>query len=349
MELRQLRYFVAVAEELNFTKAARRMQIAQPPLSRQIRDLEREIGVRLFERNSARVFLTDAGNRFLNEAHAVLRNAARAIEVARQAKTGESGTVRIGIAKGLGEVVSRVINRHLRLLPGVEIDVQDIASGFQSEALVTGRIDVGFLRPPTDTTKLSSEPLFAERFSVVLPRSSPLAKHKHLRLKHLVDQRLLLIDRPISSGAYDKTLDLIRNAGLSANIVPTQTIVHDEAGAILVDSGKGIYIAVGRNPYHPAFADRLIALPLMEPGATIEVHIVWRKKEQTKVALDFIAFTRKVLSNLPPVIDMTHDLERILGDVSPKQRIRQKGQGSRRSRSVPAKGTRHRPVPGGGD
>ena len=195
MELRQLRYFVAVAEELNFTKAARRMQIAQPPLSRQIRDLEREIGVRLFERNSARVFLTDAGNRFLNEAHTVLRNAARAIEVARQAKNGESGTVRIGIAKGLGEVVSRVINRHLRLLPGVEIDVQDIASGFQSEALVAGRIDVGFLRPPIDTTKLSSEPLFAERFSVVLPRSNPLAKRKQLRLKHLLNQPLLLIDR----------------------------------------------------------------------------------------------------------------------------------------------------------
>lgn len=334
MELRQLRYFVAVAEELNFTKAARRMQIAQPPLSRQIRDLEREIGVRLFERNSARVFLTDAGSRFLNEARTVLRNAARAIEVARQAKNGESGTVRIGIAKGLGEVVSRVINRHLRLLPGVGIDVQDIASGFQSEALVAGRIDVGFLRPPIDTTKLSSEPLFAERFSVVLPRSNPLAKHKHLRMKHLVNQSLLLIDRPISSGAYDKALDLIRNAGLSANIVPTQTMVHDEAGAILVDSGKGIYIAVGRNPYHPAFADRLTALPLMEPGATIEVHIVWRKKEQTKVALDFIAFTRKVLSNLPPIIDMTHNLERILEEDTPKQRIGKKGQRSRRSRAV---------------
>ena len=230
--------------------------------------------------------------------------------------------------------MSRIINRHLRLLPGVEIDVQDIASGFQSEALAAGRIDVGFLRPPIDTTKLSSVPLFEERFSVVMPRSDPLAKHKHLRLKHLVNQPLLLIDRPISSGVYDKTLDLIRNAGLSPNIVPTQTIVHDEAGAILVDSGKGIYIAVGRNPYHPSFADRLTALPLMEPGATIEVHIVWRKKEQTKVALDFVAFTRKVLSNLPQVIDMTHDLERILGEVSPKQRIGKKGQGSRRSRAV---------------
>ena len=324
MELRQLRYFVAVAEELNFTKAARRMQIAQPPLSRQIRDLELEIGVRLFERNSARVFLTDAGSRFLNEAHAVLRNAARAIEVARQAKTGESGTVRVGIAKGLGEVVSRVIGRHLRLFPGVEIDVQDIASGFQSEALITGRIDVGFLRPPIDDTKLSSEPLFSERFSVVLPRSNPLAKQKQLRLKDLRNQPLLLIDRTISSGVYDKTLDLYRNAGLAPNIIPTATMPHDEVGAILVDSGKGIYIAVGRNPCHPSFADRLTALPLMEPGATIEVHIVWRKKEQTKVTMDFIAFTRKVLSSLPSIIDMTHDLERILREVPPKRRSGEK-------------------------
>ena len=90
-----------------------------------------------------------------------------------------------------------------------------------------------------------------------------------------------------------------------------------------MDSGKGIFIAVGRNPCHPSFADRLTALPLMEPGATIEVHIVWRKK-QTKVALDFIAFTRKVLANLPPIIDMTHDLERLLGEVPPKQGIGKK-------------------------
>ena len=131
---------------------------------------------------------------------------------------------------------------------------------------------------------------------------------------------MLLIDRTISSGVYDKTLDLYRNAGLAPNIIPTATMPHDEVGAILVDSGKGIYIAVGRNPCHPSFADRLTALPLMEPGATIEVHIVWRKKEQTKVTMDFIAFTRKVLSSLPSIIDMTHDLERILREVPPKRR-----------------------------
>ena len=239
-------------------------------------------------------------------------------------KPGNLARYALELPKGLGEVVSRVIGRHLRLFPGVEIDVQDIASGFQSEALITGRIDVGFLRPPIDDTKLSSEPLFSERFSVVLPRSNPLAKQKQLRLKDLRNQPLLLIDRTISSGVYDKTLDLYRNAGLAPNIIPTATMPHDEVGAILVDSGKGIYIAVGRNPCHPSFADRLTALPLMEPGATIEVHIVWRKKEQTKVTMDFIAFTRKVLSSLPSIIDMTHDLERILREVPSKRGSRRK-------------------------
>ena len=248
MELRHLRYFVMVAEELNFTKAAKRLQVAQPALSRQIHDLEKEIGVQLFDRNSSRVFLTDAGRRFLNEVRVVLQHAAQAVEAARQVKAGAVGTIRLGIGKGLGDVVSRIINDYLRLFPGVEIDVKDIASGFQNEAFSGRKIDVGFMRPPVDDLQLASEPLFRERFSVVVRKASPLAKRKSLRLKDLSRESLLLIDRHISPGAYDKTLELYREAGITPKIVPTETMPYDEAGAILVDSGRGIYLAVGKNP-----------------------------------------------------------------------------------------------------
>lgn len=313
MELRQLRYFVAVAEELNFTKAAKRLQIAQPPLSRQIQNLESEIDVKLLERNSSRVLLTDAGVRFLREARTVLQYATRAIGIARRAKDGEIGTVRIGFGKGLGDIVSRVINRHLRLFPGVEIDVRDIASGLQTKALSGREIDVGFLRPPIEGAEFSSRRLFEERISAVLRRSNPLAKRQRLRMKDLADQPVLLIDRAISPGAYDKTLELYRESGLKLKIVPTQTMPYDEAGAILVDSGKGIYLAVGKNPCHPSFADRLVAIPLMERSATMEVHIVWRTDERERSVLEFVDFACKAFEGVPAVVDLSRDAEDILG------------------------------------
>ena len=288
MELRHLRYFTMLAEELSFTKAARRLDIAQPVLSRQIQDLESEIGVQLFDRNSSRVFLTDAGSRFLSEARAALQHAAQAVDAARQVQVGATGTLRLGIAKGLGDIVSRMINGYLRIYPAVEIDVKDVASGFQSEAFDDRRIDVGFIRPPVDNPRLTSKPLFQERFYAVLRKSSPLARCKHLWLKDLGKENILLIDRGISPGVYDKTLELYRSSGMAGRIVQTETMPYAEAGAILVESGKGVYFTVGNNPYHPAFADSLVALPLSDTSALMPVHIVWRKNEQAKTTLEFV-------------------------------------------------------------
>ncbi len=296
MELRHIQSFVAVAEELNFTKAAKRLQIAQPPVSRHIKDLERELGVQLFERTSTRVFLTDAGRRFLNEARAVLQHASRAIDAARQVGDGWVGSVRLGIAKGLGDAVSRVMYEYMRFSPKVEFDVLDIPSGSQSKALLERNIDVGFMRPPIDDPQLISGVLFGEGFSVVLRRSSPLAKRKALRVRDLARETLLLIDRRISPGVYDRTLALFRDRSIGIKMIPTITSSGEEAGSILVDSGKGIYIAVGQNPIYPAFADRLTTVPLKDDDAVTEVHVVWRKDEQSKTTLDFVRLARNTFS-----------------------------------------------------
>ena len=298
MELRHLRYFITVAEELNFTKAARRLEVGQPVLSRQIHDLEREIGVQLFDRNSSRVFLTDAGNSFLSEARVVLQHAAQAVEAAKQVQAGAAGTLRVAIGKGLGDVVSRIINGYLRLFPGVEVDVKNIASGFQSEAFDDRRIDVGFMRPPLTNPQLTSSLLFEEGFSVVLPKSSPLAKRRHVRLKDLAQENVLMIDRNISPGFNEKMLELFRNEGIAPKIIPTETMPYDEAGAILVESGKGIYLAVGEGPYYPSFADRLVALPLDERSAVMPVHIVWRKDEKAKSTLEFVTYAERMCGEM---------------------------------------------------
>ncbi len=307
MELRHFYSFIAVAEELNFTKAAKRLQIAQPPVSRHIHDLETELGVQLFERNSSRVFLTDAGRSFLNEVRVALQHVSQAVEAARQVGRGGAGTVRLGIAKGLGDVVGRVMNEYLRVAPRVEIDVRDMASGFQGEALIDRKIDIGFMRPPIDAPQLVSASLFQEPFSVVLRRASPLAKRKALHLHDLANETLLLIDRRISPGVYDRTLALFRDQGIKPKTISTATMSYEEAGSILVDSGKGIYIAVGRNPIHPSFTDRLIVLPLNESAAVTDVHVVWRRDEQSKTTLDFVKFARDTVQHRTGLV-LKHNL-----------------------------------------
>jgi DNA-binding transcriptional LysR family regulator len=304
MELHHFRYFVAVAENLSFTKAAKHLRMAQPPLSRQISSLEKELGVQLFERRSGKIFLTEPGFRFLNAARLVLEQAASAVDVARQAENGELGTIRVGLGKGLGDVVSLVINQHMRLFPNIEIDVADFISGLQTERLINRKIDVGFLHGPANSPEITSEKLFKERLSVLLPRSNPLARRSGLRLKDLRAETFLLIQRSASPTVHELTLALIRDAGLNPKIIPTETTCYDDAGAMMVASGRGIYVAVGKNPCHPSFADQLVALPLSDPAAFIEVHLAWRKGDSSTTILNFINTSRALLGRTSGIQDM---------------------------------------------
>lgn len=324
MELHHFRYFVAVAEELSFTGAAKRLGMTQPPLSYQIRSLEDEIGVQLLERRSRKVFLTDAGVRFLDAARLVLQQANAAVDVARQAKSGALGTVRVGFGKGLGDIVSAVINQHLRLFPAIEVDVRDLFSGFQVEALRSRKIDVGFSHGDPAALDLVSEKLFKERLTVVLPRTSPLAKRSRLAMSDLREETIMLIDRSISPGVYDKVLELNRNAGLNPRTLSTDTTPYDEAGAMMVASGRGVYFAVGKSPIHPLFAEQLLAVPLRDSFASIDVSIAWRKGESATAILNFLESARKRLRRIPEVRDVPSSLRRLTGSPSRARSHRRK-------------------------
>jgi DNA-binding transcriptional LysR family regulator len=322
MEFRQLKYFVAAAEELNFTKAAKRLGIAQPPVSRQIAQLEHELDVPLFQRTNGKVVLTDAGQRFLSEARTLLRQAEVAVDTARQAKMGAVGTIRVAMGKGLGDIVSHVINHHIRLVPGIDFDIMDAISGLQSEALAAGRTDVGFLRPPVTSLDVVSQKLFSERQSVVLRKSNPLARRARLLLKDLRNEPVLLISRPLSPGVHDKTLELYRRAGISPQITPVNITCYDEAGAMMVATGKGIYLAVGKNPIHPSFADQLVAIPLADPLAFVEVHIAWRKDEASPAILNFLDTARRLFQEVSGVLDLRPEVTSLFPVLSRRDRRR---------------------------
>jgi DNA-binding transcriptional LysR family regulator len=181
VELRHVRYFLAVAEHLNFSKAAQQLHIAQPPLSRQIQQLEADLGVVLFLRNKRHVELTRAGQVFLDEARKLVVQAGHATEAARHAQKGESGGVRIGIASGLGGVAGRAVAEHCRRFPATNIECKDVFSTVQNDALHKREIDVGFMRPPVDQINLGCELLFEEEFVVIPAEGTPLGKTQILK------------------------------------------------------------------------------------------------------------------------------------------------------------------------
>jgi DNA-binding transcriptional LysR family regulator len=293
VELRHVRYFIAVAEHLNFRKAAEQLHITQPPLSRQIRQLEEDLGVALLVRNKQRVELTKAGHAFLEQARKLIVQAGRATEAARHAQKGESGIVRIGLASGLGAVVSKVVFEHRKRSPAVEIECKDIFSTLQNEALHKGEIDVGFLRPPVDQVNLECELLFEEEFVVVLPKTHRLAKRRILRLKEVADEPLIIFDRSFSTGLYDKILGLFSKQGFTPHLMVTHVEAHEEAGAVMIASGKGIFLGAGATVNRSVSGLELASVRLNEPDAKIEVYAAWRKGEESAVILDFLASVRR--------------------------------------------------------
>ena len=294
MELRHLRYFVAVADVLNFSRAAQQLHIAQPPLSRQIRQLEDEVGVQLFTRNKRKVELTNAGRVFLEEAKKLIASSRNAMDLARHAQQGENGTIRIGIASGLGGFVNRVVAAYIRRSPAINIECKDIFSTIQNEALRERKIDVGFLRPPVDQN-LNSEMLFEERFAVVLPKAHPMSKRRGLRLKEIADEPLIVFNRSFSSGLHDKIAELYRKQGLTPRLTVTHAEAHEEAGTIMVAAGKGIFIGVGAIVTRSVAGAEVVAVHLKEPDAKIEVYAAWRKQEASSAVFEFLDSVHQVL------------------------------------------------------
>jgi len=240
MELRHLRYFVVVAEELSFTRAAARLGMSQPPLSQQIRDLETEIEVSLFERGAQGVTLTEAGAVFLREAHATLEQAERAKYFARLAAKGESGFLRIGITStaNFHPVPTRLIRDFSVRFPAIAISIEEGRSIRLVERLLTGELDVVFVRPspafPPDLKLHIFEP---EPLVAALPEGHRLAKSQ-IALKELADETFITLGRSVCLSFYETVISACRAEGFDP-------VVGQQAARItsiidLVAAGLGV-------------------------------------------------------------------------------------------------------------
>jgi DNA-binding transcriptional LysR family regulator len=221
VELRQLRYFVAVAEELHFRRAAARLHISQPPLSQQISQLEDELGCRLLNRTRRSVELTPAGETFLRDARAMLGELEAAVATARRVDAGQAGLLRVSfVGSALLSIVPGIIQRFRRGRPEVEIELRERSTLAQLRALSVGVVDVGLVRPPIEPDDaLHTEVVMRERTVAAIPAGHPLARLTRVPLKRLAAEPLVLFPREQAPGFHDLLTGRLAATGTSPHVV----------------------------------------------------------------------------------------------------------------------------------
>jgi len=242
IEVRHLRYFIAVAEELHFGRAAARLHIAQPPLSQQIRRLEEMLGHALFLRTSREVQLTAAGEELLERARHTLRKMAADVSAVRKIGRGEAGALTVGfIGSGMLTALPKMLGRYRRQYPQVDLQLRELYTEGLIDSLLNGTVDVGFLRDGGNVEGLRVEVLLAEPFVVVLPRKHPLAEQKTVAVKSLQHESFVLFARSYGSVAWRKTMDICEAHGFTPRVV--QEAPQWLTIMTLVGAGLGVTLA----------------------------------------------------------------------------------------------------------
>ena len=284
MELRHLRYFLAVAEELHFGRAAARIHIAQPPLSKQIQQLEKEIGVQLFKRSKRSVELTNAGKIFQREALGILKSLENAVKKARLAGWGDADWLSIGfIASSTYDVLPIILKEFKKRHPQVELVLQEIQSSEQNQALREGRIHVSFARFPKTESGLVFETIYSEQLVAALPQSHPLNKKGSLRLSDLANEPFILQPHPPSPHA-DNTIQIFANAGFTPQIVQTVEEMHTALGLVAAGIGITLLPSSIQNMQNRGIEYR----NLIKPTPVLEMKMGYRADESSPALARFI-------------------------------------------------------------
>ena len=272
MELRHLRFFVALAEELHFGRAARRLAISQPPLSVAIRQLEASVGAQLFERNSKAVRLTAAGQALQSSARALLRDAEDAAMQARHVAQGSAGRLRIGFVgamlyRGLPQALTRFQAAH----PAVRVTLAELNSGEQTAELLHDRMDVGFVHTRRVPAELQSRLLVSEPFVACLPVEHRLANQRRVSLASLREESFVLFSRSASPDYHARILAICADAGFLPEV--RQEVRHWLAVVSLVSQGMGVAL-VPDAMRHCALPGAVFR-PLEDASTPSEAYGVW--------------------------------------------------------------------------
>jgi LysR family hca operon transcriptional activator len=291
VELRHLRYFVAVAEELNFTRAAARLRTAQPSLSQQIRQLEKSVGAQLLDRSRHHVALTNAGRIFLHQARDILGRLEHARRLAQQAADGRAGDMSVGtfpsadirILPALRQLIAARMP-DLRLILHSKYAVDPVAG------LMSGELDVAFMRGPLETGELENVELLRETLVIVLPSHHPLARRKRIPVRSLHDLPCITLERSLSPALHDTAADLYRQAGIrmhavssADNVLGHLNMVQEGLGFALLPDSLGAVL-----PHGVTFR------PLdCEPRPSVSVVVAWKRGNGSRLVREFVNLARR--------------------------------------------------------
>jgi LysR family transcriptional regulator, hca operon transcriptional activator len=284
MELRHLRYFIAVAEELNFTKAAQRMCTVQPSLSQQIKDLEDEVGTKLFLRTNRKVELTPAGHAFLKQAYLSLSYAHQAVEDARLTAQLQVDQLNIGFVPAAEMKVFPYIMPHIRAnFPELEINFKSLTDRQQLDALAQGHLDIALTRYVSTHANTESLKIFDEPLALIIPKDAVEAQHRHISIQQFSQQKFIISDEQASPELHRITRDFFQQHQLTLNVVQESTNILLNVNLV----GMGVGWSIVPAYVIPLLGDKIVVKSTVQPLPTISLYASYRKG-RPKPAVDLI-------------------------------------------------------------
>jgi DNA-binding transcriptional LysR family regulator len=295
MDLRQLRYYIVVAEELHFGRAAERLKMTQPALSKQIMVLEKDIGVQLMSRTKRVVQLTHAGQAFLNRARFLLTQSEEMIQVARRTARGEEGQLTLGVTPPATQIVPDLLRGFRNRFPKVELNLSLLTTESQVVALNQRQIDIGFLHPPIDARGLDLYPVHEEDFIAVLPKDHRLLKYEKIPLAQFAGESFIILPRHESPVLYDQFVQFCQKLGFQPNIV--KEVLDLQTRLCLIAAGVGIsFVSEG---LHEAVGANVVCRPLEYCPIKQKLAAAWRQDATAPAIHSFLALMQEQLLEKP--------------------------------------------------
>jgi DNA-binding transcriptional LysR family regulator len=299
MEFRQLKYFITVAEELHFGRAAESLHLSQPALSKQIQALENSLEIQLFERTKHWVKLTPAGQKFLETARQVLHEVEEGIQVSRQVADGQMGRIRVGLTEAtLFCLAPSILRTYRERYPQVDLTLTSGGTEANVEALRTHQIDVGFVYLPIREPTFCVYPLYEQTYIAALSTSHPLARYKRIPLQSLANQPLIFYPRSLAPVLYADFIKCCEQAGFVPNIVQEAELAQTRLG--LAAAGVGITFVLA--DMLSLSAKGVVYRPLIGDFPRLKLALAWRQTESSSVVHEFLkVLTTTALSTKMPL------------------------------------------------
>ncbi len=279
MELRHLRYFVAVAEELNFTKAAQRMCTVQPSLSQQIKDLENEVGVQLLVRSNRKVELTEGGKAFLKQALLSLEHAELAIQDARKVANLQKDQLNIGFVPVAEMKIFPYIMPNIRAhFPELKIHFHSLTDADQFKALKNGQIDIAFTRYEDSSSDIECVQIFNEPLALIVPKDDPITEQRHVSIKSFNGQNFVVSDGDSSPQLHKVIMEYFKEAKLDVNVVQHSTNILLNVNLV----GMGVGWSIVPAYVIPLLGDKIVVKNTIEPLPMIGLYASYRKTQKNE-------------------------------------------------------------------